>query len=328
MNEHRASIPRVPDGRDRPRWSVMIPTYNCAGYLRETLRSVLDQDPGPETMQIEVVDDCSTDDPAAVVGELADERVTFYRQDENIGHTRNFDTCLVRASGELVHILHGDDAVRPGFYGTMEVPFGAHPELGAAFCRQVIVDDDGNWLTVSELLEPKSGILDGWFARIAAAQRLQTPAMVVRRSVYEHVGGFDDRIRKYGEDWEMWVRIAAEYPVWFEVEPLAIYRLRSSSLSGETLRRGENVDDLLRVVQINEALVPGPQRRALSRAARRSIATASVRRGRRLLAAGETSAAWAQVRGALRASRATRVLADTAVFSAAAARNRLRSLTR
>ena len=50
----------------RPYWSVMIPTYNPrADYLEETLRSVLQQDPGPEQMQIEVIDDGSTVDVAA-----------------------------------------------------------------------------------------------------------------------------------------------------------------------------------------------------------------------------------------------------------------------
>ncbi len=63
-------IPPVPDGEHRPLWSVMIPTYNCAKYLRETLLSVLAQDPGAEVMQIEVIDDCSTDNPAAVVEEV------------------------------------------------------------------------------------------------------------------------------------------------------------------------------------------------------------------------------------------------------------------
>jgi len=49
--------PVAPDA-SRPLWSVMIPTYNCARYLREALGSVLDQDPGPGAMQVEVVDDC------------------------------------------------------------------------------------------------------------------------------------------------------------------------------------------------------------------------------------------------------------------------------
>jgi glycosyltransferase involved in cell wall biosynthesis len=54
------------------------PDYNCASYLRETLASVLAQDPGPEHMQIEVIDDCSTkDDPQAVVREMGMGRVSF-----------------------------------------------------------------------------------------------------------------------------------------------------------------------------------------------------------------------------------------------------------
>src|SRR5215470_11545792 len=75
---YRARVLPVPDGTTRPLWSVMIPTYNCAKYLRETLTSVLAQDPGAEQMQIDVVDDCSTeDDPEAVVRELGS-RVVFH----------------------------------------------------------------------------------------------------------------------------------------------------------------------------------------------------------------------------------------------------------
>ncbi len=64
----------------------MIPTFNCAKYLRQTLESVLRQDPGPEEMQIEVIDDCSAqDDPEAIVREIGKGRVAFYRKPKNEG---------------------------------------------------------------------------------------------------------------------------------------------------------------------------------------------------------------------------------------------------
>ena len=61
-------FPLQEEGSPRPFWSVMIPTYNPQpDYLEETLRGILQQDPGPEQMQIEVVDDCSPDDTASEV---------------------------------------------------------------------------------------------------------------------------------------------------------------------------------------------------------------------------------------------------------------------
>ena len=114
---YRAEIPPVSEGTNRPLWSVMIPTYHCACFLRQTLESVLSQDPGPDLMQIEVVDDGSTlDDPGAVVAAVGRGRVGFYRQPQNVGHTKNFETCLRRSRGKVVHLLHGDDYVLPGFY--------------------------------------------------------------------------------------------------------------------------------------------------------------------------------------------------------------------
>jgi glycosyltransferase involved in cell wall biosynthesis len=160
----------------------MIPTYNCAHFLRQTLATVLAQDPRPEIMQIEVVDDCSTqDDPAAVIDELGHGRVLFYRQPQNVGHTRNFDTCLKRSRGRLIHLLHGDDYVREGFYRKMQRAFEEHPEIGAAFCRFISMDEHGHWQLIWPLEQLKSEVLNNWLERIAVGQRLQPPSMVVRR---------------------------------------------------------------------------------------------------------------------------------------------------
>jgi len=289
----------------------MIPTFNCARHLETTLTSVLAQDPGPEHMQIDVVDDCSTqDDPAEVVKRIGRGRVAFTRQPRNVGHVANFATCLQRSRGHLVHLLHGDDAVRPGFYETMSRPFAAPEEVGAAFCRYISMDDDDHWQTISGIERPSSGVLESWLEEIAVGQRLQPPCMVVRRSVYERLGGFDRRIASYGEDWEMWVRIAAHGPVWFEVAPLALYRTGSASLTAGSMRTGRNVDDIALVVDLIQAHLPPERAHALRLEARRVAATTALRRARRAFAAGDAEVGVAQTRAALRVSRHPTVVAD------------------
>ena len=309
VTSFRAAIAPVPPGVPRPLWSVMIPTYHCAHHLRETLTRVLAQAPGPEVMQIEVVDDCSTrDDPEAVVREVGAGRVGFVRQAQNVGHTRNFDSCVQRSRGRLVHVLHGDDYVLDGFYRTMEAPFASDPELGAAFCRNIFVDGEGRTVATARLVQRERGILDGWLERIATEQLLQPPAMVVRRAVYERLGGFDRRILSFGEDWEMWVRIAAAYPVHYEPEPLAAYRLNDeTSLSGSALRTGQNMRDLRTAVSLNAELLPAEKRRGVSHAANVNNALGAIRRSHRMLRAGEVRVPLTQLREAIRTSAAPRV---------------------
>src|SRR5262245_22775984 len=96
------AIPAVPGGVARPRWSVMIPTYNCAGYLEETLASVLAELPDPAAAQIEVVDNASSDRPEDVVERLGRGRVAFHRHPENTGAIANFNACIARSRGHLV----------------------------------------------------------------------------------------------------------------------------------------------------------------------------------------------------------------------------------
>ena len=322
---HRHPVAAPAEGSPRPRWSVMIPTYHCAAHLRATLASVLCQDPGPELMQIEVVDDHSTeDDPAAVVEELGRGRVAFHRQPSNVGHIANFDTCLQRSRGRLVHLLHGDDVVRPGFYGALQRVLDDHPESGAAFCRYIAMDEHGHWQAIAPLERPTDGLLANWLEVIAAGQRLQASCMVVRREVYERLGGFDRRIRYYGEDWEMWVRVAAHYPVGYVAEPLVLYRVRSASLSGRSLRTGENVRDLRRVIEINRSYLPRARAGAVSRKAREACALAALRRGRRMLDAGDLGGPLAQLREAVKCRPSPGIVGRAALLAAAWAKTALR----
>ncbi len=291
-------------------WQVY--TYNCANYLRETLASVLAQDLGPEVMQIEVVDDHSTkDDPEAVVRELAGDRVSFYRQPENVGYIKNFNTCLQRSQGKLIHLLHGDDCVKNGFYRKLQSAFEENSELGAAFCCHFYIDENGHYQGGPPLEQPESGILSNWLERIAIEQRIQTPSIVVRRNVYEKLGGFDCRFSCCGEDWEMWVRVAAQYPVWYEVEPLALYRIHSNSLSRMSIRTGADIQDLRMAIEIMQSYFPIPIAKKLSNKARENVALYSVRHlVSKMLTLGDLTAATIQIQEALKCSRSGKVLTE------------------
>ncbi len=309
QHPYRATIPPVPDGISRPLWSVMIPTYNCASYLRETLASVLAQAPGPEIMQIEVVDDHSTkDDPAAVVEELGHGRVGFYQQPENVGYIKNFETCLQRSRGKLIHLLHGDDCVMDGFYRKMQQAFDEHPEIGAAYCRHIIMDENGHWQRISPLEQPETGVLSNCLERIVTRHPIQTPSIIVRRDVYERLGGFDRRMSSCGEDWEMWVRIAAQYSIGYEVEPLALYRSHSTSITGRSVRTGQNIRDVRKATEIIRPYLAETIADQLYNKARELWADWALHFAHQMLAKGEMAAAITQIREGLKCSHSLRVI--------------------
>lgn len=310
---HRTKIPPASIEVDRPLWSVMIPTYNCANYLRQTLASVLEQDPGPEVMQITVIDDCSTkDDPKAVVEELGQGRVEFYRQPENVGYIRNFETCLLRSRGQLVHLLHGDDFVKDGFYQKMQFAFEKNPEIGAAFCRHIAVDEQDNQIWISDLEQFESGVLSNSVERLAVKQRIQTPSIVVRRDIYEKLGGFDRRFSCCGEDWEMWVRIAAQYPIWYEVEPLAVYRIHSKSLSRMSTRTGADMRDLRMAIEIMKPYLPAPIAKQLSQQAREHWAIFAIRHlAPKMLETEDIAGAFIQIKEALKCRKSLKVIKES-----------------
>jgi len=272
----RAVIAPIADGKPRPRWSVMIPTYNCARFLGETLRSVLAQAPAPEIMQIEVVDDGSQrDDPEAVVREIGQGRVGFFRQPQNVGHIRNFETCLQRSRGHLIHLLHGDDSVRPGFYDKLGTAFELDETIGAAFCRHIFADEGGHWQNISSLEQAKTGVLNNSLERLASEQRIMTPSIVVLREIYERLGGFDSRLI-CAEDWEMWVRIAARYPIWYETEPLAIYRMHADSNTGRHIATGAERRYTRIAIEVFKEHLPLAIADSATKSARRTYALATL----------------------------------------------------
>lgn len=295
---------------DRPLWSVIIPTYNGIKYLEKTLTSVLEQDPGSDLMQIEVIDDCSTqDDPEELVREISQSRVSFYRQPKNLGLIGNWNDCISRARGHWVHILHQDDVVKFGFYRRLQAAFEKEPTIGAAFCRYFYMDEKGCEQALSPLERETPGVISNWIERIAVMQRIECPSIVVKREVYENLGGFSQEAH-YAADWEMWKRIAAHYPVWYEPELLACYRSHSLSESSRLIRSGANIADTRKAIEISQSYLPITIAAELSNQARENCAFKALNIARRMLSTGDIDAAIAQMREGIRSSQSSNVISS------------------
>ena len=235
---------------DTPLISVMIPVFNRADLLEDALQSVMCQY-DEKLMEVWVVDDCSTtDNPEEIVNRYPPQSIKFYRQSQNVGQVRNLNKCIELANGTLIHILHCDDMVLPGFYQAIMGGYSGHPEAGAFFTRNHTINHDGSLLCVSEPLQEQSGYIPNWFVKIATAQLVQTPSIVVKKEVYGKLGGFNQMLT-WTEDWEMWVRISKIYPVYYINQVLAAYREANNSNSANSFITGRFIGDLKKVIDEN-----------------------------------------------------------------------------
>ncbi|MGH2351068.1 MAG: glycosyltransferase family 2 protein [Chloroflexota bacterium] len=203
---------------------MCIPAYNRSVYLRQAIESVLAQT--YRDFELLVVDDCSTDDTAAVATTAAahDPRVRYVRNPHNLGMVGNWNRCLDLARGEYVGILHHDDAYLPTMLEATVGVLDAHP-AGFAYGVAEEVDDAGRPVGLrrsragNAVLPPAAA-----FAHLLAFNSVPFPTTLVRAEAYATLGRFDETIG-FAVDWDMWLRLTSRYPVAYIDRALARYRL-------------------------------------------------------------------------------------------------------
>ena len=285
----------------KPFWSIMIPSYNCASLLPKAIESALACKKAFPDTQIEVVDDASPrDNPGEVAARYRECGVTFFRQPRNVGAPRNFNTCIERARGEWIHILHGDDYVRADFYEKIAQGVSSEPRARLAITPVVGVDENGNrkWGFNGTTSTPRGLVGTEFRDAIAVWNRISTPAIVVQRSAYDEVGYFDPTL-VHTTDWDMWRRLTWKFDAWFEADTVAYYMEHSASDTARLARTGENLYDLLRAIKKGAAYFPPERRAKFETLSRRLGADVGLGYCRRFFLAGDYSAAAAQLKASL-----------------------------
>lgn len=188
-------------GKQTPLVSVVIPTYNRADHIAETIGSVLQQT--YENIEIIVVDDGSTDNTPEVVSRFLPRVQYVWQENSERGVSRNHGLRL--AKGEFVAFLDSDDLWLPDKTEHDVAFFGSHPEVGVVYGDAVQIDGQGRTLGVVRVRGP-SGRITG---KLLQNNYVLMSAHLARISLVTEIGGFrEERDLSGSEDWEMWVRLS------------------------------------------------------------------------------------------------------------------------
>ena len=217
-----------------PKVSVIIPAYNQAQYLPDALDSVLAQTyTNWETI---IVDDGSPDNVAEIAARYSgcDSRIKFLHTD-NYGLSAARNTGAAHSDGEYLVFLDGDDKIAPEYIENCVKALQsdsyikvAAPQMQCFGIHQQI------WPVVYED-----------YAQLLINNPLYATA-AMRRADFDAIGGYDERMRKGFEDWELWIRLlAGKGPdaVWTGPDILFFYRQKQQSMIVDSMRGATLADN-------------------------------------------------------------------------------------
>ncbi|WP_031434784.1 glycosyltransferase family 2 protein [Methylomarinum vadi] len=192
------------------RISVIVPTYNRCRYLKRALRSVYAQSYAP--YEVIVIDDGSGDDTAAMVQKQFPEVKYFFQSNKGVSAARNLG--IKQATGDWIALLDSDDEWLPSKLQLQAESLKDQNDKKVCHTEEI-------WIRHGRRVNPmhkhrKSG---GWIFRQCLPLCVMSPSSIVlHRSIFDKVGMFDESLPAC-EDYDLWLRITAHYPVLFIEQP-------------------------------------------------------------------------------------------------------------
>jgi glycosyltransferase involved in cell wall biosynthesis len=202
-----------------PDVSVVIATYNQARFLPAALDSALGQTLCD--LEVIVVDDGSTDETPLVLQRYSRESRVRVEHIANSGPAAARNRGLRWARAPLVAFLDSDDVWLPEKLERQVVLFASHPAPAVVYARRKLLDAAGNVRPYKAPPLFRGEVLPQLFL----TNFICLSSAVVRRDALERCGGFDERIRSAScEDYQLWLRLARDYPFDYVDESLVLYR--------------------------------------------------------------------------------------------------------
>ncbi|MGA2668941.1 MAG: glycosyltransferase [Ignavibacteria bacterium] len=220
-----------------PKIAVIIPTYNRAQIITESIVSVLHQT--FKDFELIVVDDGSTDNTKEVVANINDHRIRYIYQN-NHGASAARNAGIKASTSEYVAFLDSDD-----FYVDNAVEkaincLESHPNVGFSYGQCYVSRLGGNiYRTRKSAFHDNSTIIEPFMQirELLLICPITLSSLTVRRRCFDEVGIFNEDLF-FGEDFHMFIRLAKKYPAFYIAEPLITQTVHDDSLRHTIIKPG------------------------------------------------------------------------------------------
>ena len=212
-----------------PLVTVVIPSYNRADYITETIESVLQQTYHP--IEIIVIDDGSNDNSREVLERFLPSVRYVWQENAERGAARNHGLRLAR--GEFIAFLDSDDLWLPSMVEKCVAFFHANPNTDLVYTDAMLIDASGKPLRTLRAGAPTSRPTD----RLLESNFVSIGRHLIRTAAVIKIGGFrEERDLAGSEDWEMWVRLSLEAQI--DYLPVVTTKIRTHSGNSMTNAAG------------------------------------------------------------------------------------------
>jgi len=241
-----------------PLVSICVPTYNNAAYLRQCLDSIAAQT--YDNIEVIIGDDGSRDDTLSIAREYV-ERYGFrlHCNEANKGAGETSSILVKMARGEYVAVYHSDDVYASAIVAESVAVLNNDANIGMIGTMANIINGNGNAIGEFRLHEALkllrrskfsfNEIMLGVLLNGGNDIILVTPSVMVRKNIYDELGGFNADKYRSAYDYEMWLRIAKKYNIAVIEKKLMSYRIHENQISELQIRKNIEVQNIILVLR-------------------------------------------------------------------------------
>jgi glycosyltransferase involved in cell wall biosynthesis len=232
MRQDSADVPPIIP--PSPQVTLVVPNYNHARYLQESLGSIAAQTRAPD--RVLIVDDASTDDSVSIISRFIAERRGWelIQHKENRGVVRRQNETLAAVTTEWIGFLGADDVLQPTYLEKALAEAARHPEVGLiCACSEIIGLSERRMLRPMMLPARSSTVLAPADVRkILLAGDNYFPGMVslFRRKATLSLGGFDENLGSFADSL-LARQLALSFGFFFLAEILGYWRIHGQNFS-------------------------------------------------------------------------------------------------